>query len=73
MRYSLENRFRIHNDDTGERIEIGDDPDGLDLTEIVFITDDGKRGTNIIFTEEGLPLVIEALQSRWQFLQSRKK
>jgi hypothetical protein len=64
MRYSLEKRFRIFNDDCGERIEIGDDPDGLDLTEIVWVGDDGKRGTNICFTDEAILLLIEALAAR---------
>ena len=64
MKYSLECRYRIFNDDTGERIEIGDDPEGLGMTEIVWVDELGKRGTNIVFTEEALPLLIEALNNR---------
>lgn len=64
MKYSLDERFRIWNDDTGERIEVGDDPDGLDLTEIVFVSEEGKRQQNIIFTDEAIPLLMLALQKR---------
>lgn len=73
MKHSLEHRFHLWNDDRGERVEIGDDPDGLEMTEIVFVTDDGMRGNPINFTEEGLPLLIEALTLRLQHLQSKKK
>lgn len=73
MNFTLENRFRLWNDDCGERVEIGDDPDGLELTEIVFVSDDGKRATPINFPEEALPLLIEALSLRLQHLQARKK
>lgn len=72
MKYTLENRFRIWCDTTGERIEVGDDPEGLEMTEIVFVDPAGKRGTNIIFTEEALPLMIEALNIRLTYLKQKK-
>lgn len=64
MRYSLDTRYRVWDDECGERIEVGEDPDGLELTEIVWVSDDGKRGTNICFTDEAIPLLIEALTAR---------
>ncbi len=64
MKYSMDERYRIWCDDTGERIEVGDDPDGLDLTEIVFVSEENKRRENIIFTDEAIPLLIAALQKR---------
>lgn len=60
----LENRYIIHILGTGERIEIGDDSDGLELTEIVFYTDDGSRESTLIITDEQLILLIKALQKR---------
>lgn len=63
-RYNLENRFRLWDLDCGECIEIGDDPDGLGLTEIVWVSDEGKRAIPINITNEGLPKLIEALQAR---------
>lgn len=73
MKHTLEHRFRLWNDEFGERVEIGDDPDGLDLTEIVWVSDNGERTTPINFTEEALPLLIEALTLRLQYLQTKKK
>ncbi len=64
MKYSMDERFRIWNDDTGERIEVGEDPDGLELTEIVYVSEEGKRHENIIFSDEAIPLLIAALQKR---------
>lgn len=57
--------YRICNDDTGETIEVSPDGDGLDLTEICFRESGGKITDRIVFSEEALPLLIEALQRRW--------
>lgn len=64
MKYYLDVRYSVWNNDCGERIEVGEDPDGLDLTEIVWVSDDNQRGTNICFTDEAIPLLIEALTAR---------
>jgi hypothetical protein len=72
MKYSMEQRFRIFNDDTGERIEVGEDPEGLGMIEIVWVDELGKRGTNIIFTEEALPLLIDALNRRLELMKERQ-
>ena len=34
MKFSIEVIMQVWNDDTGERVEIGQDSDGLDLVEI---------------------------------------
>lgn len=62
MSYSLEKMFQIWNDRTGERIEIGPDRDGLDLIEIRFYAVDSKQPTFIIFNQEQVPLLIQALR-----------
>ncbi len=61
MKYSLETVYKVCNDDTGEVIEVGPDSDGLDLVEIRSKADDGTVGGRIVITQEGLPLLIEAL------------
>ncbi len=71
MKYSLEIVYKVCNDDTGEVIEVGPDPDGLRLVEIRSLTDDGELGGNICVTEEALPLLIDALQRSLTSLQSR--
>jgi hypothetical protein len=60
--YELEQLFQVWNNQTGERIDIGPDRDGLGLTEIRTYTDDQKPAATITLTPEQLPLVIEALQ-----------
>lgn len=50
--YTLEHKFEIWNDKTGERIEIGPDRDGLDLIEIRNFSDDGQVGQSITMTKD---------------------
>lgn len=72
-RHSLEMKFQIWDDDHGERIEIGEDPDGLDMMEIRQRDTDGKILASIRMNEESVPLAIEALQRWLDFKSSRKK
>lgn len=46
----------------GDTIEIGPDPDGLGLTEIRTLTDDGEVGARLCLHEDVLDLVIDCLQ-----------
>lgn len=62
--FTLEERYRLWNDGCSVRVEIGDDPDGLEMTEIVYVDENGERGTPINFTDAELPLLIKALQRR---------
>lgn len=61
MKYSLDVIYRIYNE-TGDAIEIGPDPDGLGLTEIRTMTDDGQVGARVCLHEDALDLVIDCLQ-----------
>lgn len=38
---------QVWNDDTGERYELAEDPDGLGLAELRFVAADGKIGDRI--------------------------
>lgn len=69
MRCTLEATFTLHDDDSGDSIEIGDDLDGIDMLEIRY-KDRPKEGIN--FTEEQVPLLIEALQ-KWQAFAAERR
>lgn len=71
-RHSLEMKFQIWDDDHGERIEIGEDPDGLDMMEIRQVDPSGKILARINFDEKVIPLAIEAMQ-RFQAWKAEKK
>ena len=60
-KYSTEVVREIWNDDTGERVCVGPDRDGLDLLEIRQMTDDGKVGQRIIFTPDQARIVAAAM------------
>lgn len=51
-------------DNGGECLQIGEDRDGLDMTEIRWRDGSGKVAQSVTFTDDMLPLVIEALQKR---------
>ena len=63
-RYSMEITYSIYNDDTGEKLTVGPDGDGLDLISIKNISSDGNVGQELTITEEQAPLLIEAIQKR---------
>lgn len=59
--HTLETRYEIWNDRTGERIDVGPDRDGLDMIEIVYVGDDGVKGQCVCMTKAQAKLVAEAL------------
>jgi hypothetical protein len=61
MGHSLETVQRIWDDKTGDRLEIGPDDDSLDMTEIRQYDTKNVVVGRMVFTDEQLPLVIEAL------------
>lgn len=61
-KYSLEPRYEIWDDENGDRIEVGNDRDGLDLVEIRAVDEKGKVTQSITIGEEGVPALIESLQ-----------
>lgn len=62
MKCELEIVYRVCDENGGNVIEIGPDPDGLGLTEIRTMTDDGQVGARVCLHEDALELVIECLQ-----------
>ena len=57
--YTLEEIYRVWNDDTGESVEIDDDSDGLGLAEIRQKTDDGKIANRIRLPKAMLEKLID--------------
>lgn len=65
---SLNMVMQVWNDDTGERIEVGEDRDGLGLLEIRYVSEDGKFGADIRMQPEHAPKLIEAIQRAAEFM-----
>lgn len=61
MAYTHDIVHQIWNDDTGERIEVGPDMDGLALFEIRYVDKDDKVGNRVVMTEQEAMAVYEAL------------
>lgn len=61
-------KLEIWNDKHGERIEIGEDRDGLGLTEIRQIDSQGKMLARITLDDDALSLTIKALErfQKWK-------
>jgi hypothetical protein len=71
MAASLEMMFEIWDDEHGSRLEVGEDRDSLGLTEIRSKGPDDKIDARMTFTDEQVPLVIEALQRFMEWKKSR--
>ena len=69
--FTIEHVRRVWIDGTGDRFEVGDDGDGLDMTEIRWMRADDKRGPSVAFTDEQLPALIEVLQARLDEIKAR--
>ncbi len=61
MNFSVEHTIQVWNDETGERVEISPDRDGLGLVLISFVGDDGKRRDSISMPPEQATLVARAI------------
>ncbi len=72
MKCTLEAQFRICFDDTGESVTVGDDADGLGLVELQYFCDDGTKGSSMIFRDDHVPMLIEALNRFMSFKASRE-
>jgi len=64
--------LQVWNDDTGERIDVGEDRDGLGLMEIRYVDEKGKVGADIRFLPEHAHLLTEAISRVADFLQKRE-
>ena len=70
--YELAKVYQIHNNKTGERIEVGEDRDCLGLTEIRSYTDDGEVNQCVVLTQEQLSFVMDALRLRLSDLAAQE-
>lgn len=60
--------MQVWNDQTGERIEVGEDRDGLGMIEIRYVSDDGKTGADIRFQPEDADKIVDAIQRVAEFM-----
>ena len=74
-KHSLEIKFEIWNDKSGERFVIGDDRDGIGLIEIRYVDDTGKTspGAGIILSEEVAVLLVKSLNNILEFRKKSKE
>lgn len=62
MRTSLSAIFQVHDDDSGERIEVGEDADGLELVWLRWGSDPGDDPSpGVLFQRDRCQQVIDAL------------
>lgn len=75
MRYSLEMKMQIWDDNSGEVIEIGEDADALGLLEIKQKDQNGKILARISMDESAAPLAIKAIETwmKWKKEQSESQ
>lgn len=69
MGYSKEIVIQIWDDDSGSRVEVGEDPDGLGLVEIRAVEDDGKTWARISMPAEQ---AVEFHKALGQYLELRR-
>lgn len=61
MAQTIETVYKIWDDESGERIEVGPDRDGLELIEIRYYNQKGECTRDIAFTPEQAGMVQTAL------------
>lgn len=59
---TLEMRMQLWFDKTGDRIEVGEDGDGLSLLELRYVDSEGKILDRIICAPEDAPKLAQAIQ-----------
>lgn len=64
MKISTDEVYRIWNDDTGERIEVGEDADALGLVEIRQVNSAGRVEARVTFPADYVAEIIRALERR---------
>lgn len=64
MKISTDTITRIWNDDTGQRMEVGEDADGLGLVEIRSIDANGNVEARMTFPAGYVAELIRALENR---------
>lgn len=67
--YEIENNLKIHNNDTGEYMQVGADADGLDLVEIRCVNAIGNTERYITMDYDQAVLLVRALD--WYLKENR--
>lgn len=60
-KYEMETHKSIYNNETGERIVVRPDRDGLDLVEVILYDDQDKEFNAVTFTKDQSILIAKAL------------
>lgn len=65
--------MQVWNDDTGERIDVGEDRDGLGLLEIRYVDETGKVRADIRIEPQHAHKLIESIQVVAEFMMRDAK
>jgi hypothetical protein len=67
--YTIEAKYEVYDDATGDKISVGDDADGLEAVEIKSVDRTGCGMGTVMFPREMLPHVIKALEDFRDFCE----
>lgn len=62
--YSIEHTIKIWHNDSGDRVEVGPDKDGLNLVRIAFVN--SAENNELIITQEFALMLAEAIQKLYK-------
>lgn len=62
--HTLEKCYKIYDNETGESVQVCDDADCGDLTDVRYVDETGKIGARITLSDEQLVLLYQALAQR---------
>jgi hypothetical protein len=63
-RITVETCYKIWDDESGDRFEVCDDADGLEMTEIRYVDSDGKICSRIAIADKFLPAIFKAIERK---------
>lgn len=73
MKFSLETRREVWNDESGDRIDVGEDRDGLGLVELRSIDKGGRIENSLAMPPDQARLVAEAILLACDELEAKEK
>ena len=63
-RITIETSYKIWDDQTGDRFEVCEDADGLGMTEIRYVNDEGKIVNKITIPDNYIPGIFACLEKK---------
>ena len=63
-RITIETLYKIWNDEFGDRFEVCEDADGLGMTDIRYVNDEGKIVNKISIPDNFLPGIFASLEKK---------